>query len=159
MSLLSQNTVTFSGYTPKLIVSSPLLLYNQIQTHTLIYVLHLTAVIKLCQPCKPTCRITKNTYVFMSISLSPSNLRLREEYLHNISVLSSLCLSRDSQELIKFTSVLAQITAMSLLFNVSETRSLRLSSAMAEHKLNSNTICSIRVHNNNVARRRSTNGI
>ena len=48
MSLLSQNTVTFSGYTPKYIVSSPLLLCNQLHTHTLIYVLQLTAVIKLC---------------------------------------------------------------------------------------------------------------
>ena len=45
MSLLSQNTVTFSGYTPKHIVSSPLLLCNEIQTHTLVYILHLTAVI------------------------------------------------------------------------------------------------------------------
>ena len=34
MSLLSQNTVTFSGYTPKHIVSSPLLLCNGTQTHT-----------------------------------------------------------------------------------------------------------------------------
>ena len=34
MSLLFPNTVTFSGYTPKHIASSPLLLYNQIQTHT-----------------------------------------------------------------------------------------------------------------------------
>ena len=34
MSLLFQNTVTFSGYTPKHIVSSPLLLCNQIHAHT-----------------------------------------------------------------------------------------------------------------------------
>ena len=37
MSLLSQNTVTFSGYTPKHIVSLPLLLCNQIYTHWSMY--------------------------------------------------------------------------------------------------------------------------
>ena len=39
----------------------------------------------------------------------------------NISVLLSLCLARDSQEVIKFTSAPAQIMARSVLFNVSET--------------------------------------
>lgn len=90
MSLLSQNTVTFSGYTPKHTVSSPLLLCNEIQTHTLVYILHLTAVINFGS--RASLRVEqRRTLTYLCQFLSLSNLRLREEYLHNTSIHISTC--------------------------------------------------------------------
>ena len=59
-----------------------------------------------------------------------------------------------------FTTALAHISAMLILFLTwVNHRGLRLSTAMAEHKLNSKLLSNTHVHNNSVAWRWLTNGI
>ena len=108
MSLLTQNTVTFSGYTPKHIVSSPLLLYNEIQkthTHWSIYCVWL---------------LSSNLLAVQAyVSNSKEHLRI---YV-NFSLLPIYVFERNIYTILYSHQDFAQITAMSLLFNVSETRS------------------------------------